>query len=65
MRGPPLHRLSSRLARPGSPAAPALIPLLRSEDEDDGEEDEDGMDDEDGLQDTEEDFEGDATEPEY
>tara|TARA_B110001452_G_scaffold142312_1_gene118301 strand:+ start:525 stop:653 length:129 start_codon:yes stop_codon:yes gene_type:complete len=39
--------------------------LLRSEDEDDGEEDEDGMDDEDGLQDTEEDFEGDATEPEY
>ena len=41
------------------------MPSLRSEDEDDGEEDEDGMDDEDGLQDTEEDFEGDATEPEY
>ena len=52
------------LAPPGSPAAPVPA-LLRSEDEDDGEEDEDGMDDEDGLQDTEEDFEGDATEPEY
>lgn len=52
------------------PPSPFLLtrcamPSLRSEDEDDGEEDEDGMDDEDGLQDTEEDFEGDATEPEY
>ena len=62
MRRPPPRRLHWR--NPAHPPAPVPA-LLRSEDEDDGEEDEDGMDDEDGLQDTEEDFEGDATEPEY
>ena len=56
-RAPPVPRAGTYLPCAGTPRLPSW--------QDDGEEDEDGMDDEDGLQDTEEDFEGDATEPEY